>query len=64
MAMTREQLKGLARGNYADYTMGDPFSDDSIGDYESSLSTLTPEEREIYEEVSEELRKERAAKRR
>lgn len=61
--LTREQLRRLAQSNYAEYMMGDPFSEDAIDGHERSLSSLTEEEREIYSEVSRELAAERAADR-
>ena len=57
---TREQLKRIAQASYVEYMMGDPFSDDADP---SPTDYLSPEEREIYQEVVRELADERAAER-
>ncbi len=57
---TREEIRALAQDSYADYMMGDPFSDDADP---SPTDHLSPEERGIYHEVVRELADERAAKR-
>lgn len=57
---TREEIRALAQDSYADYMMGDPFSDDA---QPSPTSFLSTEEQSVYHEVVQELADERAAKR-
>lgn len=56
---TREQLKALAQESYVEYVMGNPSSDEAKS---SPTVQLSPEEREIYREVLQELFEERALK--
>lgn len=53
---SRKELKQLAQDNYADYMMSDPFDEDFMSSYSDSLTQLSSDEKEIYDEVSEELR--------